>query len=340
MRISTEQFHAQSFNSINLHQKSILDVQERLTSGVRVNRPSDDPSAIAQINGLKKMMHAIAQHEKNGQFASSQLSMVEVNINSSIEITTRAREITLQMMTGTASATDRQAGAIEVGHLIQHLNTIMNSSNTQGELLFAGNNVNNNSAFVTDSANSTTLQTGNQFFAYIGSANAGADYDPRANFGARSVQIGFATDNRISVNDNLNPSRIKITDPGNDVFGITNSTSLPAGVDSSLINVLVQLKDYLDQGLPPAGGIGVDLIKSIQNMSVQLAEVGSRQNRIESQYDAGRTLSIALEGRRSQIEDQDIVSGISQLTKSQVALQMSQQIFAKVQQMSLFNYLN
>jgi flagellar hook-associated protein 3 FlgL len=340
MRISTNQFHAQSFGSINKHQNDLLDIQEKLSTGKRVNKPSDDPVASYQIHALNRTMNTILQYEKNGQYAKSQLDYEETQINSAVDISQRARELTIQMMNETYTAEQRQATAVEIGGLINHLANLMNSSNSEGELLFAGSNVGVDKAFVVDNANSGPLQTNNKYFAYIGSANAGADFDQRANFGARFIQIGFDADNKVSPDDEGDPSRVRVTDNGGRVFGIEGSTSLPAGVDKSLINVLVQLKDNLDQGLQPPAEIGEDLLSSIKEMSVQLSKIGSRQNRIEAQSDSGKAFSLSLEERRSSIEDQDVVEGISQLTRNQTALQMAQQVFVKVQSMSLFNYMN
>jgi len=340
MRISTYQFQSTSFDTINKHQNNLLDIQEKLSTGKRVNKPGDDPVATSQIHSLNKTMNTIAQYEKNGQYAKSQLALEEVQIDTAISVSHRARELTIQMMNETYTPEQRQAAGQEIGQIIKHLANIMNSTNSEGELLFAGNNVNDGKAFVSDPANSGGLQAGNEYFAYIGSANAGADYDERANFGSRFVQIGFDSDNKISPNDKGDPSRVRITDNGGDVFGIPGATSLPPGVDKNLINVLVQLKDSLDQGHQPPAEIGEDLLLSTKTMSRQLAEIGSRQNRIETQYDSGQSFRLSLEERRSTIEDQDVVAGISEFTRHQSALQMAQQVFTRVQSMSLFDYLN
>ena len=339
MRISTHQFHTESFTSINKHQNDVLSWQEKLSTGKRVNKPSDDPVATSQIHALNKTMNTILQYEKNGQYAQSQLSYEETQIDSAVSLTQRARELAVQMMNETYTPENRQATALEIGQLIDELANLMNASNSEGELIFAGSNVTADNAFVVDPANSGGLQLGNQYYAYIGSANAGVDYDERANYGARFVQIGFDSDNKLSPDDEGEPSRVRITDQGNDIFGITGATSLPAGVDANLINVLVQLKDNLDQGLQPPAEIGDDLLAGIEGMSIQLAKIGSRQNRIEAQYDSGQSFTLALEERRSTIEDQDVVEGISELTRSQTALELAQQVFTKVQSMSLFDYL-
>ncbi len=338
MRISTNLFHMQSFASIEKHQNSVLAIQEKLTTGQRVNRPSDDPIATSQINALNTTMKTLDQFEKNGEYAKSMLSYEETQIDSGVDAVQRARELAIQMMNETYTPEQRQATGEEIGQLIDHLANLMNSTSSEGELLFGGNVVSADAAFVEDTVNPATA-TGLSYYAYIGSTNAGAEYNEEANYGGRFVQIGFDSDDKLNPDDNGDPSRVRVTDNGSEVFDIPGATSLPAGVDRNLLNVMVQLKDYLDQGLQPPAEIGDDLQQSVIEMSNALSQVGSRQNRIENQYDAGQEFRIALDERRSKLQDQDVVEGISEFTMKQNALQMAQQVFSQVQGMTLFDYL-
>lgn len=338
MRVSTNQFHNQGIDSIQRHQSDLLDIQEKLSSGKRINRPSDDPVGLNQVHNLKKTMSQIETYKKNGDYAKSQLSLEETQIQTVIDGVQRARELTIQMMNDTYTPENRQATAQEIGQLIEHVRNIMNSKNPEKELLFAGSKVDANAAFVDDVAN-PALSNGDRYVAYLGSSNAGTAYDERANYGARFVQIGFDADNKLNPDDKGDPARVRVTDNGGKVFDVPGAASLPAGVDKNVLNVMIQLKDYLDQGLQPPPEIGEDFTKALDQMSEVMAEIGGRQNRIETQMDAGESFRMSLEERRMEIEEMDVVKGIAEFTQKQNALQMAQQIFSKVQQMSLFNYI-
>ncbi len=347
MRVSTSQFHEQGINSIQNHQANLLKIQEQMSTGKRINNPSDDPSGMNQVHGLNMAMNKIEQFAKNGEFAKASLVLEETAISSTVESLQRARELSIQMMNDTFSAQNRQATAKEVGQIIEQVRNMMNFTNSEGEKIFAGNNVNVTSAFVEDTVNvpanngsGEPLLAGNKFFAYIGSPNAGVHHDANANYGARFVQIGFDNDNRLIPNDLGDPSRVRITDNGNKVFNLPDgASSLPAGVDPNILNVLVNLKDHLDRGLAPPDSVLDDLKAGLEQLSLVRAEIGGRQNRIEAQHDSGEFFKLALEERRMKIEDMDIVQGVSDFTQAQTALQMAQQVFTRVQGMSLFDYL-
>lgn len=84
----------------------------------------------------------------------------------------------------------------------------------------------------------------------------------------------------------------------------------------------------------------IESIDSAQGhlQSVQ-ADVGSRLSRIADQKNAYADLTLTLKSTLSDVQDTDMASAISQLMLQSTALQAAQQTFAKVQGMSLFDYL-
>lgn len=343
MRVSSNQSQFQSFNAIEKHQQAIMDVQEKLSTGKRVNRPGDDPIAMNQIHSLNKSINTLTQYEKNGQFAKSQLVQEETAISGTIDGIQRAREIAILMKNDTYGPDDRKTSAQEIGQIIEQVKNLMNYSNSEGEKLFAGNSVNVNEAFVDDPNNPG-------YFAYVGSTNSAvtpaAALEPQATFGARFVQIGFDSDNQLAPDDLGDSSRVRITDNGDRVFKVPNATTpytnnTGTGTpDNNVLNVLVEFKKFLQAGDAPPDELLTDMDESLTNLANIRAEVGGRQNRIEAQYDAGQTFKLSLEERKMNIEQMDLVQGISTLTQHQNALQIAQQIFSKVQNSSLFNFIN
>ena len=341
MRISTNLFHSQGLQSIQKHQQDVLETQLQLSTGKRINAPGDDPVALNQIHSLNRTMDSIEQYAKNGEFAKSSLVFEETAIEDTTNSLQRARELTIQMLNGTYTPEDRQATGKEVEQIILQVQNMMNYRNSEGELIFAGSSVFAEKAFVEDVNNPG-------YYAYIGSPNAAGQVesdgvtpveDPLANYGSRFVQIGFDDDNKLAPGDAGDASRVRISDNGQKVFGITTTTAFTGTPDQNILNVLVELKNALNAGLEPPAGIADDLKAGIDQLSQVRAEIGGRQNRIETQFDAGESFKLALEERRMQLEDMDIVAGVTELTKSQNALQMAQQVFSRVQDMSLFNYL-
>ena len=329
-RISTNLFYHTGLSAMEKHSDNLLRIQEQLSSGKRVNRPSDDPVAVSKLHNLNKSLNTIDQLVENGRYAKSQLELEDVVLNDATSVLQRARELTIQMMNDSYNAADRQATAEEIDQLIQQMRNLTNTRNPEKELLFAGLDSTLDAAFADSN--------GDGFYEYQGATS-----------GQRFVQIGFDNDNFIAPNDLGDPSRVRIGDRGSRAFSVTGTEggqitiTRPGGatqnVDNNVLNVLVNLRDWLRSGEQPPPEIGDQLYQAITNISQTQAEVGGRVNRIDSQYEALQTFQLTLKDHKKNLEEVDIVKATADFTQTQVALQFAQQAFAKVQQISLFNYL-
>jgi flagellar hook-associated protein 3 FlgL len=342
MRVSTNLFHVTSFNGIHGHQRELLDIQEKLSTGKQVNKPSDDPVGQTLIHTLNRTMNTLDQYAKNGDYAKTQLVLQETAVSDTITVVQRVRELGLQMMNGTYNPDQRRHAAAEVGQLLMHVKNNMNLKNSEGQYIFTGNNV-NTTPFVDDPQNPG-------YITYVGNEQVlGVDHVPESNFGGRFVQIGFDHRDRLEPDDEYNMSRVRISDTGSTVYGfeannyqvqsLTQDARLNQPVDDNIYNVMRLLEQQLLDGEKPTPEVIEDLKNGITNLSNVLSSVGGRFNRIETQYDAGQEFKLAVTEHKMKIEEQDLVEGISKFTVTQNALQMAQQVFSKVQGMSLFDYI-
>ncbi len=336
-RISTTQFYHTGLDAMETHANKLLQIQEQLSSGKRVNRPSDDPAAVTKLHKLNHALKTIDQFVENGRYAKSQLELEDTVLNDATSVLQRARELTIQMMNDTYSPADRKATAEEIDQLIKHMVNLANTKNPEKELLFGGLASNATAAFTTTTVADSGGHT-DTYYQYVGD-----------NAGSRFVQIGFDSDNYLAPNDQGDPSRVRIGDRGDKVFSVNGTTGgtitidRPDGdtatVDNNVINVLINLRDWLRAGKQPPPQIGDQLYQAITNISQAQAKLGGRINRIDSQYEALQNFQLALKDHKKNLEEVDVVKATADFTQTQVALQFAQQAFAKVQKMSLFNYL-
>ena len=79
--------------------------------------------------------------------------------------------------------------------------------------------------------------------------------------------------------------------------------------------------------------------KLIQNTALSMAEIGSRMNIIESQEAVMDETRIRFESLISDAEDLDYSTAVTKLSAEMLALEAAQSSFAKISQLSLFDYL-
>ncbi len=133
------------------------------------------------------------------------------------------------------------------------------------------------------------------------------------------------------------------TPADNDKFTIAPSSS------QSVFATLAKLIGALEApaGTPAANAklgseIGfalTNLDQSTDNVLRVRAQLGSRLGEIDSLSSANDDLSLQYQQTLSQLQDLDYAKAISDLTRKQTDLQAAQQSFAKISQLSLFNYL-
>ena len=82
-----------------------------------------------------------------------------------------------------------------------------------------------------------------------------------------------------------------------------------------------------------------DLDQALENVLQVRAEVGVRQQQVETQLNINESFNLQLEESLSGIQDLDYAEAISRFNLELTALQAAQQAYAKMQGMSLFNYI-
>tara|TARA_R110002153_G_scaffold53487_7_gene149202 strand:+ start:1969 stop:3192 length:1224 start_codon:yes stop_codon:yes gene_type:complete len=138
MRISTEQLYNRSIQSVLDNQGTLSDIQTQLASGKKLLRPSDDPVGTSQLLRLTEEISLLEQYNKNNNLLTNSLEQEETVLSSINTSVNKARVLMIESGNGIISADDRQAIAIEMEQIRDHIFDLMNSRNPAGEYIFAG----------------------------------------------------------------------------------------------------------------------------------------------------------------------------------------------------------
>ncbi|MSR16047.1 MAG: flagellar hook-associated protein 3 [Gammaproteobacteria bacterium] len=82
-----------------------------------------------------------------------------------------------------------------------------------------------------------------------------------------------------------------------------------------------------------------DIDLALDSLGSMRAQIGARQNALDSQISINTDVSLQLQSVKSKLEDVDIADAISRLSRQTQALEAAQQAFIRIQGLSLFNYL-
>ncbi len=113
------------------------DAQARALTGNRVNKPSDDPAAAAELARIRASSAQADAGLKAASSAENDLTLSESVLAQANDLFTSAREIAEEGANATLSADDRSALAKQVGELKRQLVSIANTKGQTG-YLFGG----------------------------------------------------------------------------------------------------------------------------------------------------------------------------------------------------------
>jgi flagellar hook-associated protein 3 FlgL len=139
MRTSTLGSHYSLVNQMLRQQSTMAKTQLQVSSGKRVNTPSDDPVAAGRILALESQLAASSQFERNSGVVQTRLSIEEQALADGGKLLQRVRDLALAANNGSLDDDSRAAIATELDQRINELQAIANRRDAAGEYLFAGN---------------------------------------------------------------------------------------------------------------------------------------------------------------------------------------------------------
>src|SRR4051794_39093346 len=127
MRISSTMMSDRLLSSLQRSYTQMATTQEQVTTGRRVNRPSDDPTAagterlrLADLEGIKRSQDSVAS-------ATGWLNATETGVSSLQDIMFSARELTLRGANASTDANGRNLIADEIDQLARSAKDAVNA---------------------------------------------------------------------------------------------------------------------------------------------------------------------------------------------------------------------
>ena len=302
MRISTSLLYQRGVNSINDQQSTLSSTQTQLSTGERLQAPSDDPFAATRIVALDEKEKALDQYQRNANVATLRLEQEEVALTGVVNTLQRLSELAIQGANESLTAPDREALSFEAFQLVESLLQLSNTVDASGEYIFSG-----------DKTDTVTYEEGPQgTFSYKG------------DHGQRLLQIGSSRE-------------VAVGDSGYSVF---ENIPVTAGGTKNIMEIAYDFADALatDNSANISDSIG-DIRASLLQISTKRSVIGGRINAIESEVNANESFSLLIVKNRSDLADLDYAEAISRFQQELAGLQAAQQSFVQIQNLSLFNYL-
>lgn len=148
---------------------------ERLSTGLRINRASDDAAGLGVSENLRTQVRGTAQAMRNAQDGIAAISIAEGAANEISDILQRMRELAVQSANDTLTSTERAYTNQEYQQLISEIDRIAEVTNYNGMKLISSSGTTRNDRFG------------------IGSDGSALWIDANANLGKDSITITIDT---------------------------------------------------------------------------------------------------------------------------------------------------
>jgi flagellar hook-associated protein 3 FlgL len=302
-RITTQMTAQNLLANINQSMDRIATTQQELSTGKKINQPSDNPygtSLSLQLNNQLAGLNDYANNVSDGTGWAQAGNAALSDITNAVQ---RIRELVVGASNGTLTQADMSADAAEVGQLVDQ---IKQDANTQynGQYIFSG------------AATSTQPYQPGSNDAYAGDT------------GQVSRMIGPNTS--VAVNANLSG----VLGTGQTVAG------QPAG-DGRLLNTLRNVVDAMQSGNSGAlSGTLSQLDTNLNSLTGLTAGVGATTDRLQMASSRIQSLQAADTEVLSNTQDADMAQTEVDFSTEQAALTAALQAGAHIVQQSLMDFLS
>ena len=304
MRISTNTIYQSGINKIGSLQNDQAKLQQQISTGKRISLPSDDPIASTQILKISHAQEVSASFTATRQTAQLKLNTLESSLTSVTNLLVSTQSTLIGAGNGSLSNQERVNIGTELNNSLQALIGLANTQDESGNFIYAGFNT-GSAPFVANATGATYTGDSSQQLLQV---------DVQ-----RQMAVNASGDSVFQAS-------------GYDVF--STLSSLVTLLNTPITNAATQTA--FNNGITSAIG---NLQGSVDNVINVRAAIGSKLNEIDSLNTAGSDRDLQYSKSRSNLEDLDYASALSDLSKNQTIMDAAQKSFVETTKLSLFQYI-
>ena len=215
---------------------------ERISSGIRINRASDDAAGLAISEGLRSDIRTLRQAVRNSNDGISLINITEGALNEQASILIRLRELAAQASTGTVGSTERQTIQLEFSALRNEIDRISNVTEFNGQKLVDG-------SLASGVASSSQIM----------------------------IQVGLdsGANSRINLNEQIDLAAVTASSLSIDSLTVTTSAAALTALDT--VNTAI---GTVTQGRGKVGSVQNRLVRTVSNLAISVENLQAAESQI------------------------------------------------------------
>ena len=215
---------------------------ERISSGIRINKASDDAAGLAVSEGLRSDIRALRQAVRNAHDGVSLVNIAEGALNEQSSMLIRLRELSSQAATGTVGSTERATIQLEFNALRSEIDRISSTTAFNGQNLV-------------DGSLASSVSSANQILIQVGTDNS--------------------VNSRINLNKDIDLQAVTVSALSIDSLSVTSANGALTALDS--INTAIA---SVAATRGKVGAVQNRLARTISNISISVENLQAAESQI------------------------------------------------------------
>jgi flagellar hook-associated protein 3 FlgL len=299
MRVTQNMLNQSMLRNVNTSYQNLSKLQNEVSSGKKINLPSDDPFGAGEAMGYTTKLSEIQTFQGNASDAKNTLNATDDAISSANNLFNTLKGLVVQASSDTLNASDRQAMAEQVKTIKDEFGDMANTQ-YNGKYIFA---------------------------------KPGTTTPPYQNGSLDQSQLSDTPQNV-----ELAPgSTIQKNILGNDLF-LSNSTSSTSIFDE-LDQLASDLSDNTKSGVDISSAHLQAVDDQFTHFTTIQTTVGARADRVNQAIDRLGTSEVNVNQYLSDTEDVDVAKAMTDLSSQETVQKAALSVGARIIQTTLMDYL-
>lgn len=331
-RISTSSITDSFIRQLYQQRIDLQNVQNELTTGQKVIKPSDAPGVAGTVANFQLLEQRIEGHKNRMSYATAFLSHQDQVLSSVQGVLQRAKEVATQGVNETYSAVQREQISAEIFQLRDQLASLINTT-FQGKYVYGGSDDDDPPFDASNYTEAPIVTTDPAYTRYVFDNETGT---------AVTRDVDISDDTSITVNTSagalFNRAMGALERLGRSLAGYRTTVDVN-GVPTGLGLAYTQPTDFNQQTQDISAAMDAIQTALEQDIIPEQTSIGARLNRIDTVGQVLDSLKYQSETHRSKIQDADIFESSARFSQLQTALQALMTTGARVNNLSLLDFL-
>ena len=242
MKIGTNITATIAATSLAKNERAMAQSMQRLSTGVKINSAADDAAGLAMVDRMTAQSKGLSQAVQNANDAIGMIQTADGAISGVTDMLQRMRELSVQAVSDTNTASDRQALDLEYQALKSEVTRIFSQTQWNGENLLDGSHFGATTSFQVGANVSQTIEMSLGAFS-TATLGRTTNYGSHLSAAPASVEVSQPTSSYVTTNDTTGSWTQRGADIDGEAVGDESGWSTVMSNDGNTITISAPRND-------------------------------------------------------------------------------------------------